>query len=670
MKKFLYVLLAFAVALASCDKEPEIPEEEKPGPEEKPIVNPPEEEKTVTKEFTASFEAPEDGTQATWAADDKILLYDGATVQTLTNSAGAGAVAKFSATVAKDASAFLAYYPYFEGVSISGTKVTFTLPAEIPLAEDAVIPAVAKSSGTVLSFRPLMAKLVFSVGQDGITKIEFQTAGGEKITGNATVDYAGENPALSAASDKLVVSGTFVADKQYAIALPAQDYTGYSVKVYAGEKLVEEISSEAGELKPGQTLTIPTLAVPEPAANVYQISKLTLWGGTGPEYGGSKVINLFEVPDYFDNTDGRGVQALQDNYFVIKEDGTFINYAGEDARNWWYVYSKDVNPATHKNLDLKGFYEVLPRAESTYSYNVGESGIQFTFDLGGGAQSVGTYVPAGTYTLYEDKGITVTIEEQAIMFLLQGKDDWDHFGNDYNVIACRPRVLFIELHQMEEGFKVPEASKTFDTDFEFIPEDDPVVNPPAEFDLQDLLGSWNVYGNNTPKESMPKFGLYVLGGSGDDPAFVSPIDKSWDWDDTIWKESDNGLVIKATGQSGTTITGTINWWSGNDGAFWDYLWKDGTDLSAYYDVIPKGEKSYSLDATTMVVTLENGKQPKILVPGEHEFVYGKKLTIPDGCFALDFHIMDPIDATADRWYDKDRFINAPLEYIIIFEKSE
>ena len=670
MKKFLYVLLAFAVALASCDKEPEIPEEEKPGPEEKPIVNPPEEEKTVTKEFTASFEAPEDGTQATWAADDKILLYDGATVQTLTNSAGAGAVAKFSATVAKDASAFLAYYPYFEGVSISGTKVTFTLPAEIPLAEDAVIPAVAKSSGTVLSFRPLMAKLVFSVGQDGITKIEFQTAGGEKITGNATVDYAGENPAFSAASDKLVVSGTFVADKQYAIALPAQNYTGYSVKVYAGENLVAEVSSEAGELRPGQVVTIPTLAVPEPAANVYQISKLTLWGGTGPEYGGSKVINLFEVPDYFDNTDGRGVQALQDNYFVIKEDGTFINYAGEDARNWWYVYSKDVNPATHKNLDLKGFYEVLPRAESTYSYNVGESGIQFTFDLGGGAQSVGTYVPAGTYTLYEDKGITVTIEEQAIMFLLQGKDDWDHFGNDYNVIACRPRVLFIELHQMEEGFKVPEASKTFDTDFEFIPEDDPVVNPPAEFDLQDLLGSWNVYGNNTPKESMPKFGLYVLGGSGDDPAFVSPIDKSWDWDDTIWKESDNGLVIKATGQSGTTITGTINWWSGNDGAFWDYLWKDGTDLSAYYDVIPKGEKSYSLDATTMVLTLENGKQPKILVPGEHEFVYGKKLTIPEGCFALDFHIMDPIDATADRWNDKDRFINAPLEYIIIFEKSE
>ena len=72
----------------------------------------------------------------------------------------------------------------------------------------------------------------------------------------------------------------------------------------------------------------------------------------------------------------------------------------------------------------------------------------------------------------------------------------------------------------------------------------------------------------------------------------------------------------------------------------------------------------------MVVTLENGKQPKILVPGEHEFVYGKKLTIPEGCFALDFHIMDPIDATADRWNDKDRFINAPLEYIIIFEKSE
>ena len=670
MKKFLYVLLAFAVALASCDKEPEIPEEEeKPGQEEKPIVNPPEEEKTVTKEFTASFEAPEGGTQATWAADDKILLYDGATVQTLTNSAGAGAVAKFSATVAKDASAFLAYYPYFEGVSLSGTKVTFTLPAEIPLAEDAVIPAVAKSSGTVLSFRPLMAKLVFSVGQDGITKIEFQTAGGEKITGNATVDYAGENPTFSAASDKLVVSGTFVADKQYAIALPAQNYTGYSVKVYAGDNLVAEVSSEAGELRPGQVVTIPTLAVPEPAAMVFQISAVKVWGGTGPDYGGTKVMNLFEYPDYFNSTDGRGINALKDNYLVIREDGTCVNYAGEDGRNWWFVYSKDVNPQTHKDLDLKGFYDVLPRAEGTYEYNMNmeDGSITFTFKEENDVKSVATYVPAGTHNLPDGK--TITIEEQALLFVLSGKDNWDYIYKDYDVIACQPRALFIELHQMEEGFKVPEASQTFDAEFEFIPEEDP-ENPQGNFNLQDLIGSWNVYGTNSAKDSMPKFGLYVLGGSGDDPAFVSPIDKSWDWDDTIWKESDNGLVIKATGQSGTTITGTINWWSGADGAFWDYKWKDGTDLSHYYDVIPKGEKSYSLDATTLVVTLENGKQPKILPPGMHEFVYGKTITIPEGCFALDFHIMDPIDATADRWNDKDRFINAPLEYIIIFEKVE
>ena len=50
-------------------------------------------------------------------------------------------------------------------------------------------------------------------------------------------------------------------------------------------------------------------------------------------------------------------------------------------------------------------------------------------------------------------------------------------------------------------------------------------------------------------------------------------------------------------------------------------------------------------------------------------MYKKTLEIPAGCFGLWFHLMDPIPATADRWKDVDRFVNAPLEYVIIFEKQ-
>ena len=161
----------------------------------------------------------------------------------------------------------------------------------------------------------------------------------------------------------------------------------------------------------------------------------------------------------------------------------------------------------------------------------------------------------------------------------------------------------------------------------------------------------------------------ILGGSGDDPAFVSPIDKSWDWNDSIWKESDNGLVIKVTSKTDAEIKGTTNWWSGNDGGFWDYVWKGtGESLANFYDKIPKGEKEFTLDFATMTITLGNGNQAKFLTPGTHEFVYGKTWEVPDGCFALAFHLMDPIAATSQRWTDVDRFVNAPLEYVIMFEK--
>ncbi|MBQ3917005.1 MAG: hypothetical protein II693_02580, partial [Bacteroidales bacterium] len=161
------------------------------------------------------------------------------------------------------------------------------------------------------------------------------------------------------------------------------------------------------------------------------------------------------------------------------------------------------------------------------------------------------------------------------------------------------------------------------------------------------------------------------GGSGSDPAFVSPIDKSWLWNDSIWRESDNGLSIAVTSMAGAEVKGTTNWWAGNDGKFWDYKWKStDEDLSRFYNQLPKGKYEFAMNLQTLEITLGNGHKARFLGPGVNEFVYGKTLTVPDGCFALAFHLMDPIPATADHYKDVDRFVNAPLEYVIIFEKQQ
>ena len=201
----------------------------------------------------------------------------------------------------------------------------------------------------------------------------------------------------------------------------------------------------------------------------------------------------------------------------------------------------------------------------------------------------------------------------------------------------------------------------------------------AAFDQSKLPGKWNVLGNNSTKD-----GVFVLGGGGADPKLVCPYDKTWDWDSSIYRISDNGLTVKVTGMAGYVISGTMNWWNGADGQWWNYIWKFqnsekpeyipfyGTDLSGYYKKMPRGEKAFTLDLSSMTATLDNGEKPKVLMPGTYTFLsgdYKQNLLVPDGCFALMFHLGNMKGSTT--WYGKDidRFMFCPLEYIIIFERT-
>ena len=647
MKKALILLVPALALLASCGDAIEIPDVSGSG--NTPGDVNPDVPLSGDVVFTATIEDLPDGSQAVWSQGETILLSDGASVQTLTNRASAGQVAEFPGKVTEGKTAFVAVYPASEGVNINGTTVSF----EIPVTQTAAGPAykVAKASGTQLYFRSLVSEVHFSVGYEGVTKIRFQTTGGN-ISGTVTADYAGETPEVSATENFVEVTGAFQPGETYAFSALPGTYEGYTVVAYSGDKATAHISGGEIDLKKGLSVDLSAFAQDIPT---YRITNMWVCGGTGPEYGGAGVIDILTKTNYWNTEDGRGITALLDNYYQLRPDGTFVNYAGEDGRNWWFVYSGSVNPASGKDLDLRKFYDVLPLSEGQYSLN----GNQVTFTRADGSTTQALFLGPGTYEVPGAGGKSVTITRQALAFTITGgKDDWNNIYKDYDKIAARPRALFIEMEQLPDGFIVPEASRTTDADFEY-------VEPGSTFDWNSLPGSWNVFGGN----SSP-FGIWVLGGSGDDPAFVSPIDKSWDWDDTIWKESDNGFVIAVTAMEGTSVKGTTNWWAGNDGAFWNYTWKGtGEDLSRFYNMIPKGKHEFTLDMKTMTVTYDNGRVAKFLTPGVHEFVYGKTFEVRDNCFALAFHLMDPIPATSQRWTDVDRFVNAPLEYVIMFEKQ-
>ena len=360
MKKALILLVPALALLASCGDAIEIPDVSGSG--NVPVVDP---DVPLSGDvvFTATIEDLPDGSQAVWAQGESILLSDGASLQTLTNRAAAGQVAEFPGKVTEGKTAFVAVYPAADGVSIDGTTVSF----EIPTSQTVAGPAykVAKASGTQLYFRSLVSVVNFSVGYEGVTKVRFQTTGGN-IAGAVTADYAGETPAVSATADFVEVTGAFQPGETYTFSALPGTYEGLTIVAYSGDKATAHVSVGEVDLKKGLSVDLSALQQDIPT---YRITNMWVCGGTGPEYGGAGVIDILTKTNYWNTEDGRGITALKDNYYQLRPDGTFVNYAGEDGRNWWFVYSGSVNPANGKDLDLRKFYDVLPLSDGRYALN-------------------------------------------------------------------------------------------------------------------------------------------------------------------------------------------------------------------------------------------------------------------------------------------------------------
>ena len=673
MKKIFNIIFTVMAALAvlSCGSEVEIPEEpNNPNQPEQPSQ--PEEPEDpgfggdVT--FTATIESLSDGTQPTWKKGESISIFDGTSTVKSANTENDGAVAKFPATIQKGTENIFALYPANDGVRLNTTGVLLDIPTEQSTASPVPTFRVAKGKSDLLYFRNLVAVLNLSVGFDGVTSVVIKADDAAKIAGTLSVDYSGESPVVAASSSQIEIKGEFKNGETYPIVLAPATLTKCSVDAYVGDKVIAQIDLSGQTLKPGTVMDMPSM---KPANPIYKITHMWVWGGTLPEWNCTAVLDLFTKADQFNKEDGRGIEAIKDNYLVFNSDGSFRNWAGEDGRNWWFVYDGQYNSESKTDVDVKQFYDVIPRSTGTYTKD--ENSI-ITFTMPDGSTTTATLVPAGNYEMPQttENGGTakvVTITSQALMFEIKGgREDITGDGGgliytDYWRIAGHPRVLFMEIEQMPDSFTVPTEAQTTDADFKFEP-------PVYEFDINTLPGTWNVLGGN----SAP-FGIWVNGGSGGDPAFVSPIEKSWCWNDSIYKESDNTLTIALTGYTATTVSGTIDWGAGEDGAYWDCIWNRADshlneDLSKYFGRIPKGVSNVTVDLQTGAGKIGTDIDFTFLTAGVRMFTCGKALEIPTKCFALAFHIMDPIPVIeADHYEDVDRFVNAPLDYVIIFEKK-
>ena len=640
--KKVFAFLALTSAVASCGDYLEMPDIIKnplPDGSDEPIVG--------DLVFHGTTE-----TLANWENGDKISLFDGKSVSIVENSASSGTVAEFKKAVPELVSSWLAFYPATE--NMTSTAAVSSIPtvqiAKVGSCQREASKMIAKSSTSRLYFRNLAAEVSVVLDMDNIKSITLTATDGTPLTGDFTVDYSNDDPIVKATgttTNCVLLEGDIERGKEYRFAVLPNLVDGFSLvaRNADGEEVAHNVSSNGALLTAGSIFNLGTIKADADLPKTFHITHMWLWGGTGAEYDCSKLWDMFEKTGCFDSEDGRGIDALKDDVLEMYPDGVFKNWAGEDARHWWMAFDKSQTPSGYKSLDMSAYYSVLPKNEGTYT--ISENTIIFTHE--DEKVTIGTIVGPGTYELPGcSPAKSVTITTMAIKFVLpSAPDDWDHAWDDYGVFYRKPRQLYVELEQMPAGYVTPEKSKTVDNVVFVEPAD-----PEPDFDITTLPGSYKVKA------------LRVNGGSGDDPAFVDPVEKSWCWDESIWWESDNRLEITST---------TLNYWSGDDEKFWDYKWHGGqsdeVDMSHVYGILPHGETNYSLDIATMEMTIGDRKA-KLLAPGTHHFSAGNRdLTIDNGCIAIHFHIMDMVDATSQRWTDVDRFVNAPIDWVMIFEKQ-
>ena len=238
MKKSLTIIaLAALVMLAGCKKND-------PKPNGTRLIAGIEKHKSDSKTSL-------DGLQIKWTEGDKLYVNNGTEGAQFTLTSGAGtATGEFATngdyTFAAENN--LAVYPYNDNITVSGTTVTMTLPAEQTASGAGSFGNGANPMlGTFSDMDNLMLTSLCGVlclqltGNAAITAIEIVGGPDDKLNGTFTVDYTSATPALAKSGDDGTntvrlnfpenVTLTSTAQKFY-VVVPAGTLHGFTMKVY------------------------------------------------------------------------------------------------------------------------------------------------------------------------------------------------------------------------------------------------------------------------------------------------------------------------------------------------------------------------------------------------------------------------------------------------------
>ena len=258
-------LAAAVLTLAACGNEEFI--ENNPGNEAA---------KPEFMTFTAS--APQtrtqlDGLNVNWTAGDQIALWDGSEpYQKFMVDAESinGSEATFTGPALVSGADYTAFYPLTNLESMSGTSVTFNLPAEQTAVAgtfaNQLAPSLAKATGgsTNLVFENLCALVKFTVPADMAGEGTFTLVGGngEPLAGKYWVEYSTGNQSPAESAYRVTLKGDFEAGQDYYfVVLPVQLTKGFSL-LYEDStgKLYRKATGKSVTLTAGRILNLGTLA--------------------------------------------------------------------------------------------------------------------------------------------------------------------------------------------------------------------------------------------------------------------------------------------------------------------------------------------------------------------------------------------------------------------------
>lgn len=442
---------------------------------------------------------------------------------------------------------------------------------------------------------------------------------------------------------------------------------------FSGAAPTITVTSATGKTR---TYTIEMTEFTETIVGAYKITSSQIWGGTGPEYGGGSLFDPSAQEKPWYHAEGHGPEAEYDDYLEFTMDkimddgnttGKCIHYGGVDGKHWNCLFKDFEKKEGDLDIDVHRFYRQIPVGESTWVRDYVNNTISFT-DVNG-TVTTGEILPSGSYHIYtyEDKGVSydVTVGDYAFKFKLQGADDWTNIYSTYDKTAKRPRLFYVMVSPVDE---IPAESKTEGT------EGKNTVEPPAPAPELELAGHYK----------LKEFKVYGRTGGA---IFMSPKDKSWMFNNSVWWEGDNELVITVTSEDENTVKGEANYLPGNDEKFWDYILiaeknKQGTgdlDLSPYYGRLPHGKSSFELNKETGIISfsIQSGytvtsQLANFLTAGTYKFGKNQKeLTVDE--LAFDFPLQNEDDVpviSAIQYTDFDLFAYAPFNYIMAFKKIE